>query len=104
MGVINGFPTDIGSILVRMGACSEDQVKVAEEAASVLGCTAGERLVATGAVTVEEAHEAERLQSALRSAEEMPVVTLVRLYNHAVGNYHRSNQSLSEVLEGLSKR
>lgn len=102
-GVINGFPTDLGSILVRMGACSEDQVRVAEEAASVLGCAPEERLLATGAVTAEEVREATRLQTSLRSASEMPVVTLVRLYDHAVGNYHRSTRSLSERLEQMKR-
>lgn len=102
-GVINGFPTDVGRILVMMGACSEEQLKHASRKSETPDVSRA--LMESGAVSREDVVEAERLRESLVSAkDEMPVMALVRLYEHAVGNYHRSTVRLSEALESLSRR
>ena len=101
-GVINGFPTDVGSLLVMMGACSRDQVKHASERAE--GHAVAVILLEDGAVTTDDVDEAKRLQDTLLSATtEVPVAALARLHEHAVANYHRSTRSLSERLEQMKR-
>ena len=100
-----GFPTDLGSILVRMGAVTWDQLHIAVEYKQQLpDVKLGELLVREGFLTSEVLKEALELQSNLRTSKEVPVSTLTRIYNLAVENFQRNNVRLGSLLDGHSKR
>jgi len=101
---LDGFPTDLGSILVRMGSITWDQLHVAvEQKQQVPDVKLGELLVREGHITTETLKEALELQQSLRTSSEVPVSTLARIYNRAVENYQRNNVRLGTVLDGLKR-
>jgi len=101
---LDGFPTDLGSILVRMGSITWDQLHVAvEHKQQVPDVKLGDVLVAEGYITTETLREALELQQGLRTSSEVPVNVLARLYNRAVENYQRNNVRLGTMLDGLKR-
>jgi RNA-binding protein YlmH len=102
MSELNGFPTDLGSILVRMGAITFEQLHAAVEKQHLTREKLGDVLVKDNHITAVILLEALELQSGLRTAEGVPVNALSRLFNHAVDSYQASNTRIGSVLDAGS--
>jgi len=103
---LDGFPTDLGSILVRMGVITFEQLHAAVEKQHLTKEKLGDVLVKDQHITAAILLEALELQSGLRTADGVPVSALSRLFNRAVDSYQESNLRIGSVLDGAvtSKR
>jgi hypothetical protein len=98
---LKSFPTDLGSILVRMGAVTWDELHLAVEKQQWnREDKLGELLVKEGFIDEGTLKEALELQASLRDSDDVPLTTLQRIFNHAVDNYQRNNLRLAHVLDG----
>lgn len=101
---LKDFPTDLGSILVKMGAITWEQLHLATEKKHRMDMKLGDVLLAEGMLDAETLKEALDLQEGLRKSEGVPLAALERLYNHAVENYQRHTSRLANKLDEASKR
>jgi hypothetical protein len=74
--------TDTGNVLLRMGVCSEEQIKAARavQATRPPSDTAmriGELLIAAGAITREELKAALRLQKQMRNGQAVTALATI---------------------------
>jgi hypothetical protein len=98
---LNGFPTDIGNILVRMGAISWVELHSAvERQKEVPHKKLGELLMENDFITKEILEEALDLQQKLKTPGEFPEDALVKLFNHAVTAYRRTNARIGDMMDG----
>ena len=99
------FPTDLGSVLVRMGACTWAQLDAAMDKHPSAGTwRMGAILVQEGVITEEAHQEALRLQARLRNKDEVPVEALARLLDLAVNRYAHNTRIVEGALVNGLKR
>lgn len=91
------FPTDLGSILVRMGACTQRQVDAARRLDEE---RFGEGLVKARIISDDTLQEALRLQFSLQSTSEVPIADLACLLDHALARYAKNTRTMGSLLEG----
>lgn len=101
---LKDFPTDLGTILVKMGAITWEQLHRATEKKHQADMKLGDVLIAEGLLDQETLNEALDLQNNLRNSDGVPLQALERLYNHAVENYQRHQSRLSNMLDEAHKR
>lgn len=102
---LKDFPTDLGTILVRMGAITWDQLHIATEKKQWNPDEKlGDLLLRDGVIDEATLKNALDIQDGLRRAGGVPVGALQALFDYAVENFQRNNVRLSNRLDEVAMK